>query len=86
MNGRGGCRERLQQHWEHVPAGNRDAAEKILRDAGAREPLLRDGRIESGLHANSTPPLCTPRRVSMSDKLVRFITGTHWHTPKRVRA
>jgi hypothetical protein len=45
--------------------------------------LLRDGRIESGLHANSTPPLCTPRRVSFSHKLRLFVTGTHWHTPKQ---
>ncbi len=58
------------------------AVEKILRETGALEPLLRDGHIESGLHATGTPPLCTPRRVSVSDKLVRFVTGTHWHAPK----
>lgn len=80
------CRERLQTHWENVPANVRPAVESILRETGVLEPLLRDGRIASGLHADNTPPLCTPRRISLSDKLVRFITGTHWHAPKRVHS
>lgn len=75
------CREQLQIHLEQVPANSRAAVERVLQAAGALEPLLRDGRIESGLHANGTPPLCTPRQISWNDKLVRFITGTHWHTP-----
>ena len=75
------CRERLQHHWEHLPASCRTEAEHILRTHGILEPLLRDGFIQSGLHANGTPPVCTPRKISLGDKLTRFITGTHWHTP-----
>jgi glutathione S-transferase len=75
------CREQLQKHLEQVPADCRAAVEDVLQKVDALEPLLRDGRIESGLHTHSTPPLCTPRRISWNDKLVRFITGTHWHAP-----
>ena len=76
------CRERLQEHWENVPANARPAVERILREAGALESLLRDGRIESGLHRTGAPPVCAPRRISLSDKLMRFVVGTHWHTPR----
>jgi glutathione S-transferase len=76
------CRERLQQHLQNVTASARAAVERMLSEAGALEPLLRDGVIASGLHAHSTPPLCSPRRVSLGDKLVRFVAGTHWHAPK----
>jgi glutathione S-transferase len=76
------CRERLQAHLGQVPANARPAVECLLQESGALEPLLRDGHIASGLHDDSAPPLCNPRRVSLSDKLRRFITGTHWHAPK----
>ncbi|MGH8505387.1 MAG: glutathione S-transferase family protein [Stenotrophobium sp.] len=76
------CRERLQAHWQNVPDSARDSVERVLRDASAWEPLFRDGVIASGLHDGDTPPLCRPRRVSWSDRLTRFITGTHWHTPR----
>jgi glutathione S-transferase len=43
------CRERLQDHLDAVPAASRTAVRDALDRAGALEPLLRDGRIESGL-------------------------------------
>ncbi|HWU68000.1 MAG TPA: glutathione S-transferase [Stenotrophobium sp.] len=76
------CRERLQAHWQCVPDDARAAVECVLRDAGAWEPLFRDGVIASDLHDEDTPPLCRPRRVSWSDRLIRFINGTHWHAPR----
>lgn len=76
------CRERLQAHWDNVPAVARTAVEQLLRDSGAWEPLFRDGRIASGLHTDGTQPLCQPRAVSWAERLIRFAVGTHWHTPR----
>ncbi|TXH03280.1 MAG: glutathione S-transferase [Nevskiaceae bacterium] len=76
------CRERLQDHWQAVLAAARGAVEQRLRDAGALEPLLRDGRIASHLHERDTPPLCAPRPVALGDKLYRYLIGTHWHGPR----
>ena len=75
------CRERLQQHWEVLPANARADAEHLLRAHGMLEPLLRDGYIQSGLHSTSTPPVCTPRKITLGDKLTRYLIGTHWHAP-----
>jgi glutathione S-transferase len=76
------CRERLQQHYAAVPEAARAAVDDQLRTAGALEPLLRDGRIESGLYAEATPPLCRPRTVGAGEKLMRYFTGTHWQLPQ----
>jgi hypothetical protein len=76
------CRERLQEHFAAVPTASRSAVENILRDAGALEPLMRDGVIKSHLHDTDTPPLCRPRKVALGDKLSRYLIGTHWHAPR----
>ena len=76
------CRERLQDHLAAVPANARAAVEAILREAGALEPLMRDGRIASNLHTTDAPPVCKPRKVALGDKLSRYLIGTHWHAPK----
>jgi len=75
------CRERLQQHLADVPATARTAVEKLLAEADALEPLVADGRIDSGLYRDVTPPLCRPRVVGRVETLRRFFTGTHWRFP-----
>ena len=55
------CRERLQQHFDALPD---DAAAEVradLENAGAWQPLWRDGRIASGLHDGDEPPICRGR-------------------------
>jgi hypothetical protein len=54
----------------------------IMRNAGALEPLMRDGVIKSHLHDGDSPPLCHPRKVALGDKLSRYLIGTHWHAPR----
>lgn len=76
------CRERLQEHLAAVPPASRAVVEKILGDAGALEPLMRDGVIKSHLHDNDAPPLCRPRKVGFADKVSRYLIGTHWHAPR----
>jgi glutathione S-transferase len=50
------CRERLQDHFEALPAEGREAVRKLLESCGAWEPLFCDGRIPSGLHAEGSDP------------------------------
>jgi glutathione S-transferase len=76
------CREQLQKHYAVVPENARAAIDDQLRSNGCLEPLLRDGRIESGLYAGLTPPVCQPRQVGMGEKISRYFTGTHWRMPK----
>lgn len=75
------CREQLRRHFESLPAAARQAVEATLHAHGCLEPLQRDGRIESGLYADLTPPLCKPRAVSAGEKFWRYWTGTHWQMP-----
>lgn len=74
------CRERLQQHRAALPPAARVGVDAILEQAGALEPLLRDGTIESTLHSGE-PPVCTPRPVGLVERLWYFIFGTHWPVP-----
>ena len=75
------CRERLQQHHAALPAPARAAADALLAECGALQPLLADGSIASGLYTDTVPPLCRPRRIGVLERLRRFVTGTHWHVP-----
>jgi len=52
------CRERLQQHFDALPEAATAAVRADLENAGAWQPLWRDGRIASGLHAGGEPPIC----------------------------
>jgi glutathione S-transferase len=54
------CRERLQDHFDSLPEPARATARGILEQAGAWEPLWRDGRIASHLHEDTEPPVCRP--------------------------
>jgi glutathione S-transferase len=76
------CRERLQQHHAGLPPEARAAVDALLTQAGALQPLLADGGIESGLYQDVQPPLCRPRRVGPAEWLHRFFAGTHWHFPR----
>ncbi len=76
------CREQLQQHYQALPASARAPVEGTLTAQGCLEPLLRGGRIESGLYAGQTPPVCTPRKIGVVEKIGRYWTGTHWHFPR----
>jgi glutathione S-transferase len=76
------CREELQHHYHALPASARAGIDATLQVAGCLEPLLRDGRIESGLYAGLSPPVCKPRAVGAGEKISRYFTGTHWHMPK----
>ncbi|MBX3023549.1 glutathione S-transferase [bacterium] len=55
------CRERLQDHFEALPAAAQPAVRGLLEAHGCWEPLWRDGRIASRLHDHDAPPLCRPR-------------------------
>lgn len=79
------CRERLQQHFEALPAGAKNAVKITLKEHGCWEPLMRDGAIPSGLHEGGSPPVCRARRVGRIERLVRLYGGTHWHGPKERR-
>jgi glutathione S-transferase len=76
------CREQLQRHYAAVPESSRVLVDATLQAAGCLEPLLRDGRIESGLYAGMNPPVCRPRAVGAGEKLSRYFTGTHWRMPR----
>ncbi|MGH8865717.1 MAG: glutathione S-transferase family protein [Burkholderiales bacterium] len=77
------CRERLQDHLAAVPAGARPAVKATLNSSDCLEPLQRDGRIESGLYRDVTPPVCRTRKVRMMEKLVLYFSGTtHWFQPR----
>ncbi|MGH8631888.1 MAG: glutathione binding-like protein, partial [Burkholderiales bacterium] len=77
------CRERLQDHLAAVPAAARSAVEAALRNNGCLEPLQRDGRIESGLYRDVTPPACRLRQVGAMEKLALYFSGTtHWFRPR----
>jgi glutathione S-transferase len=79
------CRERLQQHYAALPEEARPPVDELLSAGGALQPLLADGRIDSGLYADTQPPLCRPRPVGALERLRRFITGTHWQVPGATR-
>lgn len=69
------CRERLQEHFDALPAGARERVEKRLRAIGAWEPLQADGRIASHLHDGGEPPFArAPARPPR-----RFSGTTAWH-------
>ncbi|HYC00002.1 MAG TPA: glutathione S-transferase family protein [Candidatus Limnocylindrales bacterium] len=76
------CRQELQRHYAALPEAARAQVERTLVQAGCMEPLLRDGTIESGLHATSRPPICQPRPMSFRQKFAGYVTGTHWR-PQR---
>lgn len=76
------CREQLQAAHAALPADARAAVDARLGEVGALAPLFADGVIASGLYADTTPPLCRPRRVSRVERLRRWFTGTHWQPPK----
>lgn len=76
------CRERLQAHYEQLPAAARTAVDAVLNANGALEPLMRDGHIASNLHDDTAPPVCRPRKIGAIESFQRWITGTHWHTPR----
>jgi hypothetical protein len=64
------CRERLQEHFEAIPAHARPALEALLGQCGAWEPLWRDGKIASHLHDESEPPVCRPVRSGIRGAFV----------------
>ena len=64
------CRERLQEHFEAIPAHARPALEALLGQCGAWEPLWRDGKIASHLHAETEPPVCWPVRSGLRGAFV----------------
>ncbi|MGH8455083.1 MAG: glutathione S-transferase C-terminal domain-containing protein, partial [Nevskiales bacterium] len=68
------CREQLQKHYAAVPDAARAGVDSLLQASSCLDPLLRDGRIESGLYAEVTPPVCKPRTVGFGEKLSRYFT------------
>jgi glutathione S-transferase len=72
------CRERLQDHFDLLPAEPRAAVRSTLEAAGAWEPLWRDGRIASRLHAGAAPPVCRPPTLGWRDRARAIVRGTTW--------
>jgi hypothetical protein len=74
------CRERLQQHFEALPANAKPRVRARLEAHGGWEPLWRDGTIASRLHDGQEPPVCQrpdPRRR----KQLQRLGSTAWNLP-----
>jgi len=77
------CRERLQEHYEALPADEQSAAKELLEQCGAWEPLWRDGKIASHLHDGTEPPVCRPVRGGLRNA---FLSQSRpWNPVRRSR-
>jgi glutathione S-transferase len=72
------CRERLQDHFESLGDAARARVRATLERAGAWEPLWRDGKIASHLHAGSTPPVCRAPVLTWRERARALVLGTTW--------
>lgn len=74
------CRERLQAHFDSLPAVNKRGVRDQLEAIGGWDPLWRDGRVASHLHDGTTPPICRPA-ARVIPRFAGVASWTGWNLP-----